>query len=281
MASLRSIILPVLDGMPSSHIKLSLLSEIPKHKPSFDAIERGFVELTSRRQDPDLLRRFFQSWSQTNNSAMTVAGIGNRLTLMLHSGAEIHDPAALVQTLVSLNRIVDEDLAVTGAVLHSQLFHTMATGIVGDDEWLLHRHLDPAAREFKAWKDRNSLRDRDPMVALLTTLVHEIYTHGEVEFILPLFRAWLARDHGVDETASRRMLAWISVHCGPTEKNHFFHAFDAVRHYARAMSLRVEDYALDEIVAQYLSRKAAVLRALFPPGLPSGLPSGSSAAAAA
>lgn len=264
MASLRSIILPVLDGMPSSHLKLTLLSEIPKHRPSFEAIERAFVALTSRRQAPDMLRRFFQSWSQTNNSAMTVAGIGNRLTLMLHSGDKIHDPAALVQALVSLNRIVDEDLAVTGAVLHSQLFYTMATGIVGDDEWLLHRHLDPAAHDFKAWKDRSSLRDRDPMVALLTTLVHEIYTHGEVEFILPLFRAWLARDHGVDEAASKRMLAWISVHCGPTEKNHFFHALDAVRHYAKAMSLRVEDYALDEIIAQYLSRKAAVMRALFP-----------------
>ena len=51
MASLRSIILPVLDGMPSSHLKVSLLSEIPKHKPCFDAIERAFAELTSRRQD--------------------------------------------------------------------------------------------------------------------------------------------------------------------------------------------------------------------------------------
>lgn len=281
MASLRSIILPVLDGMPSSHLKLTLLSEIPKHRSSFEAIERAFVELTSRRQAPDLLRRFFQSWSQTNNSAMTVAGIGNRLTLMLHSGAEIHDHAALVQTLVSLNRIVDEDLAVTGAVLHSQLFYTMATGLVGDDEWLRHRHLDPAAQAFKAWKDRNSLRDRDPMVALLTTLVHEIYTHGEVEFILPLFRAWLARDLGVDEAASKRLLAWISVHCGPTEKNHFFHALDAVNHYAKAMSLRLEDYALDEIIAQYLSRKAAVMRALFPSDDDTALSAGPSAAAAA
>ena len=277
MASLRSIILPVLDAMPSSHPKFMLLSEIPKHEPSFDAIERGFVALTSRRQGADLLRRFFHSWGQTNNSAMTVAGIGNRLTLMLHTGQEIHDPAALTRTLVSLNRIVDEDLAVTGAVLHSQLFYTMATGIVGDDSWLLHRHLDPAAREFKAWKDRNSLRDRDPMVALLTTLVHEIYTHGEVEFILPLFRQWLARDFGVDDATSKRMLAWISVHCGPTEKNHFFHAFDAVCHYAEAMSLRVEDYPLDEIVAQYLMRKAAVLRALFPSECPTESPTAAAA----
>ncbi|MDQ3288781.1 MAG: hypothetical protein M3Q42_11085 [Pseudomonadota bacterium] len=263
MTPLLSIILPVLDGMPSSQLKHALQRTMPRHAEDFADIESGFRALTARRQKPELLRRFFQSWSQTNNSAMTVAGISNRLTLMMHTCETIPDPGALTRAIVSLNRIVDEDLAVTTAILHSKLFYAMATGIVGDDQWLLHRHIDPAAQAFKDWKDRNSLRERDPMVALLTTLVHEIYTHGEVEYILPLFRTWLARDLGVDDDASRRTLAWISVHCGPTEKNHFFHAVDAVGHYARAMHLHVEDYPIDEIVAEYLTRKAEVMRALF------------------
>lgn len=211
-----------------------------------------------------MLRTFFQSWSQTNNSAMTVAGIGNRLTLLVHRGADIADPAALLQSLTSLNRIVDEDLAVTHKVLHSEIFYRMATGIAGDDAWLQRRWLDGAAKEFKAWKDHASLRNPDIMVALLTTLTHEIYTHGEVEFILPLFMRWLTRDLGVEEAEAKRTLAWISVHCGPTEKDHFFHALRAVGHYAKAMDVAIEDYAMEPIVAAYLDRKAAVIEAVCP-----------------
>jgi hypothetical protein len=259
MISLDGIITPVLLSIPESHLKRELLESFRTHRHHFGAIENGFRALTARRQDPETLRRFFQSWSQTNNSAMTVAGIGNRLTLLLHRQRDIADESALLHALTSLNRIVDEDLAVTHRILHSQMFYAMATGIVGDDDWLSQRHIDPMASDFKAWKDQNSLRDPDLLVALLTTLTHEIYTHGEVEFILPLFRRWLREDYGYSEPDCRRTLAWITVHCGPTERNHFFHARDAIGHYARAMNVDVADYALGEIVGSYLAKKAAVI----------------------
>jgi hypothetical protein len=261
--SIAAIIMPVLEAMPPSHIKHELLRAFPLHAMAFRDIEDSFATLTSARQDADRLRRFFQSWSQTNNSAMTVAGISNRLTLAKYRSEPMRDETALLRAIVSLNRIVDEDLAVTNAVLHSQMFYAMATDIVGDDLWLLHRYLHDSARAFKAWKDRNSLRENDPMIALLTTLVHEIYTHGEVEFILPMFRRWLEVDYGRSRHDTTRTLAWISVHCGPTEKNHFFHALDAVEHYARARGLLIEDYSLAAIVETYLQKKAAVMRALY------------------
>ena len=116
------------------------------------------------------------SWSKTNHGAMAVAGIGNRLSLLAREGRDEIDDEALLRAIVSLDRIVDEDLAVTHRILHSQLFYEMATGIVGDDLWLSHRHNRPEAKAFKAWKDANSLREDDLFTALLTTLVHEIYT---------------------------------------------------------------------------------------------------------
>lgn len=109
------------------HLKNALLRAMPCHAEDFADIESGFRALTARRQKPELLRRFFQSWSQTNNSAMTVSGISNLLTIMVHAGETIPDPAALTRAVVSLNRIVDEDLDVTGAIVHSTLFYAMAT----------------------------------------------------------------------------------------------------------------------------------------------------------
>lgn len=194
---------------------------------------------------------------------MTVSGIGNRLTMLIHKNQPVKDESALLRSLASLNRIVDEDLAVVGRVLHSQLFYNMATAICTDDDWLSRKYLDNTAVEFKAWKDRNSLHHKDLMIALLTTLIHEIYTHGEVEFILPKFRNWLMSDYSFSKSDCDKALAWISVHCGPTEKNHFFYAVGAIMHYCNAMNVHLDEYNLKEIIETYLCKKAAVMEAVM------------------
>lgn len=264
MSGIRAIILPVLAGMPESHLRNELLPAFSGHADCYATIEQGFQRLTQGQHGAEVLRRFFQSWSQTNNSAMTVAGISNRLSQIVYLGKPLSKMEALLRALTSLHRIIDEDLAVTHRTLHSELFYTMATGIVGDDEWLRRHYLLREATDFKAWKDAQSLRGSDLMIALLTTLVHEIYTHGEVEYILPLFKRWLQQDLGHSARDAAHTLAWISVHCGPTEKNHFFHARDSILHYAEAMAVDLRDYRLGDIVSTYLQKKANVLRALFP-----------------
>jgi hypothetical protein len=259
MSNLSSIILPVINDMEESHLKTQLLKHLPKHENEFSKIEKSFKELTSKSQDNERLKRFFHSWSQTNNSAMTVAGISNRITMLVHKNKPIADENELLKAITSLNRIVDEDLAVVGRVLHSQLFYTMATDIIKNDDWLSRRYLNESAYDFKTWKDSNSLRNKDIMIALLTTLIHEIYTHGEVEYILPKFESWLEKEYCISEEERDRTLAWISVHCGPTEKNHFFFAVSAIFHYAKAMDVNLESYDLGEIINDYLKKKAAVM----------------------
>jgi hypothetical protein len=259
MQNLLSIILPVLEGMEASPLKQQLISYFPQQAEHFATIESSFTKLTAVPHEKDQLRPFFHSWSQTNNSAVTVAGLSNRMTMLIHKNAPVPNEGQLFRSVASLNRIVDEDLAVVGRVLHSDLFYTMATNACGGDEWLSRQYLAPSARAFKAWKDHNSLRDKDLLIGLLTTLVHEIYTHGEVEFILPKFTRWLEDDYGFDKDMLKNTLAWITVHCGPTEKNHFFYAVNAVNYYVKAMNVNLTDYDLREIIADYLSKKALVM----------------------
>jgi hypothetical protein len=262
MNNLLSIILPVLSGMEESPLKHQLMTYFPMQASKFTIIEDSFTKLTSVTPDPENLRPFFQSWSQTNNSAVTVAGLSNRMTMLVHKNAPLTDEAHLFRSVANLNRIVDEDLAVVGKVLHSDLFYAMATNICGDDEWLSRKYLDESAKGFKAWKDRNSLRDKDLLIGLLTTLVHEIYTHGEVEFILPKFTEWLKDEFNFSHTETKNTLAWITVHCGPTEKNHFFYAVSAIMHYVEAMDVNLKDYDLEQIVADYLAKKALVMETI-------------------
>ena len=263
MESLLSIIIPVIENMEESHLKNQLLKYLPEQAAGFATIEKSFDQLTSRKQDKEMLQHFFHSWSQTNNSAMTVAGISNRLTMLVHKKQPIADEMELLRSITSLNRIVDEDLAVVGRVLHSQLFYTMATNICTDDNWMSRNYLHESAYDFKTWKDHNSLREKDIMIGLLTTLVHEIYTHGEVEFILPKFKKWLEADYEFSEMDSGRTLSWIIVHCGPTEKNHFFFAVNSIFHYAKAMNVDLENYDLKNIISTYLEKKALVMQSVM------------------
>ncbi|RBW57564.1 hypothetical protein DS884_10945 [Tenacibaculum sp. E3R01] len=260
--NLISIISPVIDQMESSHLKTQLSTYFPLQEEKFSVIEESFKEFTSQKQNKEVLNTFFKSWSQTNNSAMTVAGLSNRMTMIIHKNQEVKSEHDLFKSVSSLNRIVDEDLAVVGRILHSKLFYNMATSISGDDSWLSNTFLNKEAIAFKAWKDKNSLRNKDIMVGLLTTLVHEIYTHGEVEFIIPLFENWLQDEGRLTESEIDSALAWIRVHCGPTEKNHFFHAVDAVNSYAKAFEIDVNNYDLKQIIEDYLHLKSEVMGVL-------------------
>lgn len=262
MKNLISIITPVIDQMAECHIKTQLLTYFPLQTENLSIIEDSFIHLTEKKQAKETLNLFFKSWSQTNNSAMTVAGLSNRMTMLVHKNKPINSEHDLFKSVASLNRIVDEDLAVVGRVLHSDLFYTMATNIVGDDSWLSKQYLSDEAKEFKAWKDKNSLRDKDIMIGLLTTLVHEIYTHGEVEFIIPKFERWLRADGLLTEQEIDYSLAWIRVHCGPTEKDHFFHAVDAVYSYSKALYIDVSTYNLEEIISTYIILKSRVMGTL-------------------
>lgn len=262
MQHLISIITPVIEQMNNSHIKDQLLSYFPKQETQFSLIENSFTALTAIQQKPETLYAFFHSWSQTNNSAVTVAGLSNRMTMLIHKNKPVVSEHALFRAVASLNRIVDEDLAVVGRVLHSKLFYTMATNISGDDVWLSKKYLCNEAKAFKDWKDKNSLRNKDIMIGLLTTLVHEIYTHGEVEFILPKFDRWLRNHYDMSEKEIQESLAWIEVHCGPTEKDHFFHAVDAVSFYAKAQNIDITQYNLEEIITDYLHYKSQVMNVL-------------------
>lgn len=98
------------------------------------------------------------------------------------------------------------------------------------------------------------------MQGLLTTLVHEVYTHGEVEYIHPLYKEWFSRDMGVPAERARATVAWVTVHTGGTESNHFAHATAAVNAFVEAMEIEVNEEAARNLLGLYLRNKAQVMR---------------------
>lgn len=259
-SQLLSVIEPVLQEMPAGVLKQALWDEFRNQEAALVDIEEAFQVLTSRRHDAAALRKFFASWSKTNNSAASVSGLANRLTLLARSEQGSAAAQQIYQVCGSLQRITDEDLGALGNILHADLFYNMATPLCGDDQWLLKENCLPSAQAFKDWTDTRRLRDRDLLQGLLTTLVHEVYTHGEVEYIHPLYTRWFERDMGVPPEQVRKTVAWVTVHTGGTESNHFAHAVEAVEVFVKAMGIAVDRATAREVFAQYLQRKAEVMR---------------------
>ena len=162
-----------------------LLWAFQEKQDSLHKIEQTFNQLTSKYQNSNSLKYFFQSWLKTNNSAISVCGLASRITLFAQN-QQIKKQLSLLEVCTNLQRITDEDLGAGGGPLHSDLYYKMATRICGDDLWMSKIFCLQSAYKFKKWADQQRLREK-LINGLLITLIHEIYTHAELEYIYPLY----------------------------------------------------------------------------------------------
>jgi hypothetical protein len=241
-----------------------LLHSLVAEQASLDAIQASFAHFTERAQDLDVRRTFFASWQRTNNSAMSVEGLANRLTDAAEGAVGRLDSGQvtdLFRAAGRLNRVTDEDLGVRGQVLHFELYYRMATELTDGDGWQSRRYCLSEASSFKSWLDAARLRE-PIMTGLYSMLIHEGYTHAELEMIAPLFLRWTTETLGLPRRQARLLLAWIAVHNGGTEKRHFAHSCAALGHYCAATGSDVDLQAAGEMFRTYLRRKAAVMSSL-------------------
>jgi hypothetical protein len=258
-----SIVCPVIENIADGPLRSGLLESYTEEVESLRTIEEAFARLTERRHAPERLRHFFHCWQQTNNSASSVAGQTCRLTLSAPAAPD-ELRLRLYRIVNHLQRIIDEDFGAHGELMHADLYYRMATGIFGDDSWQLGEYGSEQASDFRRWMLRCRLRDRSIDVGLLFTLIHEIFTHGEVELVHPMFQEWLPGHQGIPRSAAAKLLAWITVHTGGLETEHFGHALDAVGEYHQIAGLSLDQVAAKDLFTTYLRKKASVMGELIP-----------------
>ncbi|HMJ13132.1 MAG TPA: hypothetical protein VK524_17045 [Polyangiaceae bacterium] len=241
-----------------------LLESLELEQGAMRTIHDSFAAFLRSKHAPEVRRRFFSSWQRTNNSAMSVEGLANRITLEAEAVANSDPARALLMFRGGgrLNRVADEDLGVGGQVLHFELYYRMATALTdGDDVWQSREYCLASAAEFKTWLD--SIRLRDPVISgLYSLLIHEGYTHAELELIAPMFDRWATEVMGLSPRDARRVLAWISVHIGGTEKAHFAHSCASLSHYCAGSGARIDLEAASNVFRTYLRKKAQVMEQL-------------------
>lgn len=240
-----------------------LLDSVRAEERSVQAIDASFRRFTEKQHSVDVRRTFFASWQRTNNSAMSVQGLANRITAEAEAAVGREAPSQALDLFRSagrLHRVTDEDLGVKGQHVHFELYYRMASGFCGgDDAWQSRTYCLPAAVEFKAWLDAARLRE-PIMVGLFSMLVHEGYTHAELEVIAPWFERWASGPMSLPHKDARRLLTWIHVHNGGTEKAHFAHSCAAFEHYCAAVDAKVDLDKAGEVFRRYLRLKSAAMQ---------------------
>jgi len=246
-------------------LRTVLLDSLSSERDAVRAIGDSFSGFVKSKHALDVRRQFFASWQRTNNSAMSVEGLANRITAEAEEATSKFDSTRVLSMFRAagrLNRVADEDLGVGGQVLHFELYYRMATEFTErDDLWQSRKFCLSSASEFKSWLDMSRLRE-PVMVGLFSLLIHEGYTHAELEMIAPLFNQWATEVMDLSPRDARRVLAWISVHCGGTEKNHFAHTCAAVSHYCEGSGAKIDLELAGNVFRTYLRRKAAVMKQL-------------------
>lgn len=110
-SKLLGVIEPVLNDMPAGTLRHALFRAFWDETASLLDIEDAFARVTARRQAVEPLRKFFASWSKTNNSAASVSGLANRLTLLARSEQGSAAADQLYRACGSLQRITTKTSA--------------------------------------------------------------------------------------------------------------------------------------------------------------------------
>jgi hypothetical protein len=98
--------------------------------------------------------------------------------------------------------------------------------------------------------------------AALFSEMQDAYTHAELGIIETPFRNWATACMGLSDNEARRVLAWITVHNGGTEKAHFAHSCASLAHYVEGSGAVIDLQAAAETFREYFRLKGAVMAQL-------------------
>lgn len=233
-------------------VRDAVLRAYHRSMPALAKVESLFDLLTTRRFTPEGMFRFFQSWRHPLRGASSIAGLSCRLSAAA-TAVDGDRRAAFFMATAGCAEIIAEDMGVPG-IRHDDMFYRLATAICGSDEWQSKVHTVEPIIDFHAWVNYLRRHHKDLLEGVLTTIASEIYNHGEFCMIAPMFERWMTEELGMPRKDVRPNLAFILVHTGSTESDHFMKAIDVFDHYNVAAGLAPSYDRLEARCVEYLTR---------------------------
>jgi hypothetical protein len=243
-----SILEEALSTLNDRQLSAAIAAGFERQSGSLQIVENTFELLTSNIWTKTRLQDFFNAWRDTHLSSSSVAAIVCRLLTESDKGTP--GSYCFIEAARSIAKVIHEDLGLCGET-HSNLYERLANRICLGDDWKLNQHRIQSAYEFGNWvhgKRAEASLDQ----SLLVTISSEIYNHCEYTFIAPLFRNWMQNLLAFETDQIPRYMAYILVHTGPTESDHFLHGINSLQDYYSGVNFDLSYSAITESVAEYL-----------------------------
>jgi hypothetical protein len=227
---------------------LELLAQYVDHYSVITARDYGATEL----------RRFFCTWRSPDGAAHAVSSIIIRLLRTAKQTVDVHARERLLEAAWHCGEIIVEDVGLGemhGHPHHSKLYTQLATVACGSEAWRMQdEYAVPAARSFSEWVGDKRPRAPDLTEAIEMMIMTELFNTAEYNIMTPMWKDWFVTARGLDKRDANKAAAFLSVHCGPVEAKHFFHATSALELYAQGVGAGLEYERIRSLSANYVVR---------------------------
>jgi hypothetical protein len=257
--SMYSILEEALRTLNDHQLSAAIAAGFERQLGSLQIVEETFELLTSNIWTKVRLQDFFNAWRDTHLSSSSVAAIVCRLLTESDTGTP--GSYCFIEAARSIAKVIHEDLGLCGET-HSDLYERMANRICLGDDWKLSKHRIQSAYEFGRWVHGKRV-DADLDQSLFVTISSEIYNHCEYTFIAPLFRNWMQNLLAFESDQIPRFMAYILVHTGPTESDHFLHGINSLQDYYSGVNVNLSHSAITESVVEYLVNLEKAYRDIY------------------
>lgn len=259
--------------IPSCDLELSRANELekallavvdtPDHRQATLNAEQAFWRLSQQEAGSDSLNSFLNGWKTVHITGLYVAGLMIRVEREAHAARAAGDDvkaSLLSEAAYHIGEIIPEDTGLDGPQ-HGVLFERLATAVAGDDTWKLDENAIPECDAFRRFVELG--RTKGPVEdAILITAASENWNTGEYTYASPITNEWLGRAHQMDETRAKATNAYVSVHAGDTELDHFTHALKAWQLYNEANGTEARPEKAAEVFSDYAERASVAYAAL-------------------
>jgi hypothetical protein len=247
-----------LDSVANVELVDSLRSGFEACPNELAAYIGNYAAITNRQHDVAELQRFFCHWRSPDGAAHAVSSIIIRL---LRAANEIDEPVGkdkLRQAAWHCGEIIVEDVGLgemQGHPHHSKLYYRFATTACESEAWRMQDENNiPAARAFSQWVGDKRPKAADLMEAIEMMIMTELFNTAEYNIMTPMWKNWLVEHKGLSKREANIAASFLSVHCGPVEAKHFFHATSALELYAQATGNALDYVRIRSLSQEYVRR---------------------------
>lgn len=140
---------------------------------------------------------------------------------------------------LQISEIIAEDVGLQG-LTHHALFERFAHAITGTTRWHDGATVTPEVKNFR--DSLSKIRTNgDIQDALATLIVSEIWNTGEYTHGAPIMESHLSQGTSASSFNAKNCNAYMSVHAGDTEFDHFMHAVSAFCTYSATQNVPMQD----------------------------------------